>query len=68
MRAIHETEGGRDAQPGPVDGWLAEMELDPATAAELAAMNADLDGLDRAATESLDGLREAHDTEGDGGA
>jgi hypothetical protein len=42
MRAIHETEGGRDAQPGPVDGWLAEMELDPATAAELAALDAQL--------------------------
>lgn len=37
--------------------WAGGMPLDAA-----------LDGLDRAATASLDGLREAHDTEGDGGA
>jgi transcriptional regulator with XRE-family HTH domain len=42
MRAIHETEGGGDAQPDPVDAWLAEMELDPAIAAELAALDAQL--------------------------
>lgn len=61
------------AQPDPTvaaetDGWLADLELPPADGADLAAMNADLDGLDRAATASLDGLREAHNPEGGGGA
>ncbi len=42
MRATHEKKGGGDAQPDP-GAALADLELDPAAAAELAAMNAALD-------------------------
>ncbi|MDP2111384.1 MAG: hypothetical protein Q8N48_00170 [Thiobacillus sp.] len=49
-----------DAQPAVVpDGWLADLKLDPAVAAELAAMNAALD--------TLDAPRATHENGGGGG-
>lgn len=56
------------------DGWLADLELDPAVAAEMAALDAELNAaLDAELNAALDAeaasaWRELSDTEGDGGA